>query len=112
DDAPVLAASGSVVDDIHDTARSFFEAEATLAVLRRRSGQRELRFSALGVVGLLLSVPAERLRAFVEQQLGPILNREDLLDTLTAWFDTSGSRAAVAHRLDIHRNSVGYRMGK
>ncbi|MDD9371613.1 MAG: helix-turn-helix domain-containing protein, partial [Acidimicrobiales bacterium] len=29
-----------------------------------------------------------------------------------AWMETNGSRAAVAHRLDIHRNSVGYRMGK
>lgn len=112
DDAPVLAASGSEVDDVHDTARSFFEAEATLAVLCRRPPQRELRFSSLGVVGLLLSVPRERLNAFVEQQLGPILGREDLLDTLTAWLDTNGSRVAVANRLDIHRNSVGYRMGK
>jgi hypothetical protein len=111
-DAPVLAASGSVVDDVHDTARSFFEAEATLAVLARRPSERELRFTALGVVGLLLSVPRERLQAFVEQQLGPILDREDLLDTLTAWLDTNGSRVAVANRLDIHRNSVGYRMGK
>jgi len=112
EDAPVLAASGSVVEDVHDTARSFFEAEATLAVLGRRPPQRELRFSSLGVVGLLLSVPRERLRAFVEQQLGPILDRDDLLDTLTAWLDTNGSRVAVASRLDIHRNSVGYRMGK
>lgn len=113
EDAPVLAACGSVVDHVHDTARSFFEAEATLAVLcRRRPPQRELRFASLGVVGLLLSVPPDRLRAFVEQQLGPILDRDDLLDTLTAWLDTNGSRAAVANRLEIHRNSVGYRMGK
>jgi sugar diacid utilization regulator len=112
DDAQVLAATGSVVSDVHDTARSFFEAEATLAVLRRRPPQRELRFASLGVAGLLLSVPRDRIRAFVSQQLGPILDREDLLETLTAWLDTNGSRVAVAHRLDIHRNSVGYRMGK
>lgn len=112
DDARVLAATGSVVADVHDTARSFFEAEATLAVLRRRHPRTELRFESLGVAGLLLSVPRERIREFVDQQLGPILDREDLLETLTAWLDTNGSRVAVAHRLDIHRNSVGYRMGK
>jgi len=111
-DAPVLAASGSVVEDLSDTARSFFEAEATLAVLRRRAPLTELRFADLGVVGLLLSVPRDRLRDFVQAQLAPILDREDLLDTLTAWLDTNGSRVAVANRLDIHRNSVGYRMGK
>jgi hypothetical protein len=112
EDAPVLAASGSVVDDVHDTARSFFEAEATLALLRRRGHGAELRFSTLGLAGVLLSVPRERLRAFVADELGPILERGDLLETLVAWFDTNGSRAAVAHRLDIHRNSVGYRMGR
>ena len=112
DDARVLAATGSVVVDIHDTARSFFEAEATLAVLRRRPFQTELEFASLGVAGLLLSVPRERIREFIHQQLGPILDREDLLETLTAWLDTNGSRVAVAHRLSIHRNSVGYRMGK
>lgn len=111
-DAPVLAASGSVVDDLAETPRSFFEAEATLAVLRRRSPLRQLRFADLGVVGLLMSVPRDRLREFVQAQLAPILDREDLLDTLTAWLDTNGSRVAVANRLDIHRNSVGYRMGK
>jgi hypothetical protein len=111
-DAPVLAATGSLVDDITETARSFFEAEATLAVLRRRAPLSELRFADLGVAGLLLSVPRDRLRAFVQAQLGPILDREDLLETLTAWLDTNGSRVAVANRLFIHRNSVGYRMGK
>jgi sugar diacid utilization regulator len=112
DDAQVLAACGSVVDDVHDTARSFFEAEAALALLRRGGRGVELRFSTLGLAGVLLSVPRERLRAFVDDQLGPILERADLLETLVAWLDTNGSRAAVAHRLDIHRNSVGYRMGR
>src|SRR5690606_3418709 len=111
-DAPVLAATGSVVDDLDETPRSFFEAEAALAVLRRRAPLTELRFADLGVVGLLMSVPRDRLRDFVQAQLAPILDREDLLDTLTAWLDTNGSRVAVANRLDIHRNSVGYRMGK
>jgi hypothetical protein len=112
DDARVLAATGSVVDDVHDTARSFFEAEAALALLRRRPRAVELRYPSLGLTGLLLSVPRDRLRAFVVDQLGPILDRDDLLETLAAWLETSGSRAAVAHKLDIHRNSVGYRMGK
>lgn len=112
DDARVLAATGSVVSDVTGTARSFFEAEVALSFLRRRRRAVELRFSSLGLSGLLLSVPQDRLRAFVEEQLGPIAHREDLLATLAAWMETNGSRAAVAHRLDIHRNSVGYRMGK
>jgi DNA-binding PucR family transcriptional regulator len=112
DDVPVVAATGSVVHGVHDTARSFFEAEATLGLLRRRAGETELRFSSLGVAGLLLSVPRDRLSAFVADQLGPILDRDDLLETLAAWLETNGSRVAVAQKLDIHRNSVGYRMGR
>ena len=112
DDARVLAATGSVVSDVTGTARSFFEAEVALSFLRRRRRAVELRFASLGLSGLLLSVPQDRLRAFVDEQLGPIAHRDDLLATLAAWMETNGSRAAVAHRLDIHRNSVGYRMGK
>ncbi|HEX7095804.1 MAG TPA: helix-turn-helix domain-containing protein, partial [Acidimicrobiales bacterium] len=112
DDAPVLAATGSAVADVHDTPRSFFEAEVALGLLRRRPGERELRFATLGVTGLMLSVPRDRLRDFVNRHLGPIADREDLLDTLAAWLDTNGSRVAVARQLGLHRNSVGYRMGR
>src|SRR3546814_16002204 len=91
-DARVLAACGSVVDDVHETARSFFEAEATLAVLRRRSRDLQLRFASLGVSVLLLSVPRARLSEFVQDQLGPIIGRDALLDPLTAGLDTESSR--------------------
>src|SRR3546814_19758659 len=74
-DARVLAACGSVVDDVHETARSFFEAEATLALLRRRSRDLQLRFASLGVSGLLLSLPRARLREFVQEPLGALLRR-------------------------------------
>lgn len=111
-DADVLAASGSVVTEVGETSRSFFEAEAALALLRRRPTMVELRFSGLGLAGLLLSVHRDRLRAFVNRELRPILERDDLILTLTAWLEANGSRAAVAHRLGIHRNSVGYRMGR
>ncbi|MCI0582839.1 MAG: helix-turn-helix domain-containing protein, partial [Chloroflexi bacterium] len=58
------------------------------------------------------SVPPERLRRFVATHLGPILDRPDLVDTLAAWYGEKGSRAAVARRLHVHRNSVGYRIGR
>ena len=108
----VLAAAGPVVTGVTDTARSFREAEAVLALLRRRRDTTELSHAALGLTGLLLAVPPERLRAYIDDHLGPILGREDLLATLEAWLATNGSRAAVAAMLDVHRNSVGYRMGK
>jgi hypothetical protein len=108
----VYAATGPVVSDVASTPRSFREAEIVLALLRRRDGEYELPYDTLGLRALLLSVPPDRLEAFVEERLGPLLDRPELLATLTAWYAANGSRAGVADRLGIHRNSVGYRITK
>lgn len=109
-DGAVYAASGPSVSDPSATAWSFREAEAVLALLRARAGVVELPYDTLGLQALLLTVPPERLRLFVDDALGALADRPDLLATLEAWYDTNGSRAGVAARLGIHRNSVGYRI--
>ncbi|GAA5058370.1 hypothetical protein HNP84_000675 [Thermocatellispora tengchongensis] len=111
-DGTVLAATGPVVSDPRETSRSFRDAEVVLGLLRRRTGETELLHSELGLAQLLLAVPPDRLEAFVEQQLGPILDRPELVLTLDAWLATRGSRASVAEMLHLHRNSVGYRVGQ
>ncbi|GII94649.1 PucR family transcriptional regulator [Sinosporangium siamense] len=111
-DGTVLAATGPVVSSPKETARSFRDAETVLGLLRRRAGENELLYSELGLAQLLLAVPPERLHAFVEQQIGCILDRPELVLTLDAWLATRGSRAAVADLLHLHRNSVGYRVGQ
>ncbi|MFF0445367.1 PucR family transcriptional regulator [Streptomyces sp. NPDC004609] len=111
-EGPVLAAAGPVVSDVRETARSFRDAETVLGLLRRRPGEVELKFASLGLAQLLFGVSPERLQAFVEQHLGPILEREEWVNTLSAWLATKGSRAAVAELLHLHRNSVGYRVGQ
>lgn len=107
----VFAASGPTVDTVAQTARSFREAAVVLALLRARGG-RELPFEAVGPASLMLAVDAERLHEYVTLHLGSVLDRPDLLETLAAWFATNGSRQGVAERLSIHRNSVGYRIGR
>jgi hypothetical protein len=111
-DEPVLAAAGPVVVGPLETARSFLDAETVMDLLRRRSGEYELLHSSLGLAQLLLGIPAERLSAYVTQQLGPLLDRPELMSTLDAWLATNGSRAAVAERMHLHRNSVGYRVAQ
>jgi hypothetical protein len=108
----VLAATGPTVSDATTTPRSFREAEVVLALLRRTPERVELLHDDLGLRALLLAVAPDRLASFVERTLGPLLDREDLLATLDAWYATNGSRAAVAERLGIHRNSVGYRIAR
>ena len=111
-DAPVLGASGPVVSSPTATAWSFREAEMVLALLRNRPGEVVLPYGELGLQALLLSVPLERLRAFIDASLGPVLDRAPLIETLRAWYASNGSRAGVAERVGIHRNSVGYRLGR
>jgi DNA-binding PucR family transcriptional regulator len=80
-------------------------------VLLHRQDEVELPFQRAGLAQVLLAVPTDRLRSFVDQHLGPIAGRRDLLSTLECWLATSGSRQAVSERLHLHRNSVGYRVG-
>jgi sugar diacid utilization regulator len=107
----VRGACGHVVSDVRETAASFQSAEALLQVLQHRPGEVELPFQRAGLAQVLLAVPTDRLRSFVDQHLGPIVDRRDLLSTLECWLATSGSRQAVSERLHLHRNSVGYRVG-
>ncbi|OPC78390.1 hypothetical protein B4N89_40250 [Embleya scabrispora] len=111
-DVPVPAAAGPTVSDPRGTARSFRVAETVLGLLRRRPGEVQPMFSRLGPAQLLFGVPSARLQAFVDQHLGPIQEREGWVATLSAWPATNGSRAAVAELLHLHRNSVGYRIGR
>ncbi len=86
---------------------------ASLRLLLRAAGRARpsCRSGGLGWHQVLLAVPDERLRWFVQRHLGPIAHRDDLLRTLDCWLATGGSRQAVSERLHLHRNSVGYRVG-
>jgi hypothetical protein len=108
-DGAVRAVTGSAVVGVTELVRSFREAEIVLAL---RHESLDVGVESLGVAGLLLSLPPARLQDYVDRELGGLAHRPDLLATLAAWLDTGGSRVAVAERLGIHRNSVGYRMDR
>jgi len=108
----VVAVAGGVVTEVGDTWRSFLEAEAALeySIVRDLAGPVDLVDT--GLAGVLFGVAPERLHRFVEAQLGPILDRPELVETLRAWLDHNGSRGAVADQLFLHRNTVGYRVNR
>ncbi|WP_424936311.1 MULTISPECIES: PucR family transcriptional regulator [Bacteria] len=108
-ETPLLMSIGPSVRGSESTASSFRSAETGLGLLLSRGGD-VLSFDDLGVEQLLMELGAAQLHAFVARQIGPILHRDDLMTTLAAWFELDGSRSAIAERLFIHRNSVGYRL--
>lgn len=112
DPESVVAAGGSVVADVQQTARSFAEAEIALAFARRRDAEGPVRFAELGLPAVLVGASEYQLAEFVTRTLGPVVDRPELLATLDAWIACDGSRTAVAERLHIHRNSVGYRLAR
>lgn len=112
DPESVRAASGSIVDDVRETVRSFAEAEVALAFARTGRTDGAVRFTELGLPALLVGTPERQLAEFVSRTIGPIVDRPELLATLDAWVTCEGSRTAVAEQLHIHRNSVGYRLNR
>ncbi|GAA4934419.1 PucR-like helix-turn-helix protein [Actinomycetospora succinea] len=114
---PVTVAVGGTVHDPGEIATSYDQARRTLAAARRlrRSG-RVLRFDDLGVHRLLLQIPdPEAARVFAREVLGKLATDRsertvELLRTLARYFREDGSPQRVARVLNVHPNTVGYRL--
>ncbi len=73
-------------------------------------------FEELGVLELLVAIrDRSLLDRFVQTTLGPLLQHDHghhaaLTPTLEAWTQTNGNLVAAAQRLNVHRNTLNYRM--
>lgn len=75
-------------------------------------------YNELGVLRLLAAI-GERssLDHFVQDTLGPVLADDQrheavLLPTLEAWFHENGNLVGAAKRLQVHRNTLAYRVSR
>ncbi|MEV5409417.1 GAF domain-containing protein [Thermopolyspora sp. NPDC052614] len=91
---------------------------ALAADLGRRLGHRApVDVSRLGVYGLLLELDETAWRAFVTEQLGPLLDHDavsggELVRTLEAYHCLQGGLRAVADALFVHVNTLKYRLAR
>jgi len=98
-------------------ARSYAQARRALETAQRFGNQGDVVvFEDLGVYRLLFHVsdPSE-LRGFTEQVLGQLVEYDqrhnaDLVRTLATFLDHNGNLQATARELNLHVNSVAYRM--
>ena len=86
----------------------------TLARLGRWN--QVLHVPELGLMGLLAGVDHERLVEFSQRHLGPLLAHDeargaDLVATLRAYLET-GEQQGAARRLQIHPNTLRYRLDR
>lgn len=115
----VSAGAGSLRDGIAGIRRSHQEAKQALSLGRRLYGPGSLtRFDELGVYRLVFAAEElPELQGLYEETLGSLLtyDREhgaDLLRTLVAFFAANGSPKEAAERLQVHRNTVLYRLDR
>ncbi len=99
--------------------RSHQESRQALALGRRLHGPGHLtRFDDLGVYRLIFAAEnLPELRDLYEEALGPLMaydrdNNADLIRTLAAFFAANGSPKEAAERLQVHRNTVLYRLDR
>jgi purine catabolism regulator len=98
-------------------ARSYDQARRAVSTAVRFGKRGEVvAFDDLGLYRLLFHVsdPAE-LRGFVDQVLGPLLDydrqrQSSLVPTLATFLEYNGNLQASARALDLHVNSVTYRV--
>ncbi len=75
-------------------------------------------FGDVSLYGLLLNVnDPDMLTQFCDQWLAPLVEYDaqhntDLLPTLSGYFANNGNMARTAHLLNIHRNTLVYRLGR
>ena len=102
-----------------EIARAYSQARRTIETARRlgRRGQ-VVAFEELGIHRLLLEVPdLGELRAFAEEVLGPLAaherkHRSGYLRTLAVYFRQNGSLQRAARELQVHPNTVTYRLNR
>ena len=100
-----------------EISRSYTEARRALAAGQRMGPASPVTvFADLGIHRLLLRVPeVGDLRSFADEVLGALAGEEqatgiDYLATLAVYFRENGSPRRAAQRLQVHPNTVSYRI--
>lgn len=111
------AGAGPVRSGLTGIRKSYGEAKHAVTMGRRLSGTGGLtRFEDLGVYRLIYAAePLPELQAFHDEALGALIEYDavhggDLVRTLNAFFRAKCGPKEAAALLDVHRNTVLYRM--
>ncbi len=107
----------SLVESPGDVSGAHREVTAVMDTLARfRRWNQVVSVPELGLTGLLAAVNHERLLEFTQRHLGPLLEHDrarsaDLVASLRAYLET-GEQLAAARRLQVHPNTLRYRLDR
>lgn len=109
---PVVLAAGTVVSEVADARRSLHEAaHVSRAALRSTEDRAYHRLDDVRLRGLLqLLADDDRVAAFVDRELGPLLARDKargtrLTDTLKHFCECGGNKSAAAAAAHVSRTA-------
>ena len=118
-DGEVIAGVGRPVQGLTALRESFQEAERALTLSEQLWDESQVAFFGdLSLYDLLLNVSDPgALSGFCDHWLAPLSSYDeqhhtDLLPTLGAYFANNGNMARTAHVLNIHRNTLVYRLSR
>jgi purine catabolism regulator len=118
-DGEVTAGVGRPVRGLTSLRDSFQEAERALTLSEQLWDESQVAFFGdLSLYELLLGVSDSKiLSSFCDHWLSPLSGYDeqhhtDLLPTLNAYFANNGNMARTAHVLNIHRNTLVYRLSR
>jgi purine catabolism regulator len=118
-DGEVVAGVGRPVRGLTALRDSFHEAERALTLSEQLWEESQVAFFGdLSLYELLLGVSDPKMLAtFCDHWLSPLASYDnqhhtDLLPTLSAYFANNGNMARTAHVLNIHRNTLVYRLSR
>jgi len=106
-----VAGSGRCLERVADATTSLRDAQVALRQLRLRGATGLLRFEQFGVASWLVGItPPADVRAKADSLLGPLEEHPVLADTLDAYLREHLNVAATARVLNLHPNSLRYRL--
>jgi sugar diacid utilization regulator len=111
---PLLIGIGRPLSSVDAVVDSYHDAQLAIRTLRQVAPQQWLMaYEDFDFATRLFSdVGLDRMVAWAEDFLRPLVDRENLLDGLRAYFDHDQNINLAAESLSIHHNSLRYRLGK
>lgn len=107
---------GTVVNELREVSRSYKEAGMALEVGRIFYKEREIiPYSTLGIGRLIYQLPTSLCEMFTREIFGetrPDDLGEELMTTISKFFECSLNVSETARQLFIHRNTLVYRLDK
>ncbi|HZG15495.1 MAG TPA: sugar diacid recognition domain-containing protein [Candidatus Bathyarchaeia archaeon] len=109
----VKIALGTSCQSPHELANSYQEAMKVLDALTRFPGKGAVRHYEDIALELVLADVSEQSRTvLIENYLGELKGSPELIDTLQAMYLCDMNLSATAQKLNIHRNTLLYRLTK